>query len=92
MKIAKEVGDQRGEGEAYGNLGIAFDSLGDYRKAIEHHERYWKIAKEIGDWAGELRLYHNIGTVYFSLRQFQNAVDNYVYYIDTTEIPIGMKS
>ena len=38
------------------------------------------------------RSYHNIGTVYFSLRQFQNAVDNYVYYIDTTEIPIGMKS
>ena len=87
LKIAMEVGDQRLEGEAYGNLGIAFDSLGDYRKGIEYHERYLKIAKEIGDWAGELRSYHSIGTEYFSLRQFQNAVDNYVYYIDTTEIP-----
>jgi hypothetical protein len=35
--IAKEVGDRAEEGKAYGKLGIAYHSLGDYAKAIEYH-------------------------------------------------------
>ena len=35
LKIAKEIGDWAGEGGAYGNLGNAYDSLGDYQKAIK---------------------------------------------------------
>ena len=34
LKIAIEIGDRRGEGAAYGNLGTTYHSLGDYRKAI----------------------------------------------------------
>ena len=41
--------------EPNGNLGNAYQSLGDYRKAIEYHEKRLKIAKEIGDRAGEGR-------------------------------------
>ena len=55
MKIGIEIGDRAGEGRAYGNLGVAYQSLGDYRKAIEYHEKRLKIAKEIGDRAGEGR-------------------------------------
>ena len=47
-------------GDAYVNfkdfqhaLGIAYYSLGDFRKAIEYHERHLKILKEVGDRAGE---------------------------------------
>lgn len=36
-KIALEIGDRAGEGGAYGNFGIAQQSLGEYRKAIEYH-------------------------------------------------------
>ena len=49
MKIAKEVGDEAGEGGTYGNLGTAGQSMGDYRKAIEYHEKQLQIAIEIGD-------------------------------------------
>ena len=35
--IAKEIGDRAEEGRANGNLGYAYQSLGDYRKAIEYH-------------------------------------------------------
>ena len=52
MKIAIETGDRAGEGRAYGNLGNAYQSLGDYRKGIEDHEKLLKIAIEIGDRAG----------------------------------------
>ena len=33
LKIAIEIGDRAGEGRAYGNLGNAFYSLGDFPKS-----------------------------------------------------------
>ena len=49
LKIAKEMGDQGGEGRAYGHLGDAYQSLCDYQKAIEYQVKHLKIAKEMGD-------------------------------------------
>ncbi|MGA2426313.1 MAG: tetratricopeptide repeat protein, partial [Terriglobales bacterium] len=39
----------RGEGNALGNLGSTYQSLGEYRRAIEYHEQSLRIAREIGD-------------------------------------------
>ena len=66
----------------YGNLGNAYRSLGDYRKAIEYLEKHLKIAIEIGDQVREGMAYHNIGSIYLSLEQFENAVDNFVYAVN----------
>ena len=42
LVIAKEIGDRVEEGRANGNLGYAYQSLGDYRKAIEYHlSQHW---------------------------------------------------
>ena len=69
-------------GDAYVNfkdfqhaLGIAYYSLGDFRKAIEYHERYLKISTEVGDRAGEGRAYGNFGNAYHSLGDFQKAIE-----------------
>ena len=35
LKVAKEIGDRTGEGRAYGNLSNAYQSQGDYQKAID---------------------------------------------------------
>ena len=45
LKIAKEIGDRAGEGGADGNLGNAYDSLGDYQKAIEYHKKTFENCK-----------------------------------------------
>ena len=61
LEIAIEVGNRVGEGNAYGNLGIAYRSLGDFRKAIEHHEKRLEIAIEVGNRVGEGNAYGNLG-------------------------------
>ena len=74
MKIAIEICDQAGEGRAYGNLGNAYVSLGDFRKALDYHEKHLKIAIEFGDRAGEGRSYGSLGNAYQSLGDFRKAI------------------
>ncbi|CAH3186124.1 unnamed protein product [Porites evermanni] len=56
-------------------LGIAYYSLGDFRKAIEYHERHLEISREVGDRAGERKAYCNLGNAYDSLGDFQKAIE-----------------
>ncbi|XP_044167574.1 tetratricopeptide repeat protein 28-like, partial [Acropora millepora] len=74
LKIAIEIGDRSGEGQAYGNLGNAFQSLGDYRKAIEYHAKHLKIAIEIGDRGAEGGVYGGLGNAYWSLSNYRTAI------------------
>ena len=73
--FALEISDQAGEGAAYGNLGNAYSSLGDFRKVTEYHEKHLKIAIEIGDRAQEGRAYGNLGAAYLSLADFRKAIE-----------------
>ena len=73
--ISTEIGDRGGEGRAYGSLGNAYQSLGDYRKAIEYHEKHLKIAIEIGDRGGEGRGYGSLGNAYQSLGDYRKAIE-----------------
>ena len=47
------MGDRAGEGRAYANLGNAYQSLGDFKRAEKYHKQRLSIAKELGDRAGE---------------------------------------
>ena len=71
------MGDKVGEGCAYGNLGNAYHSLGDFQTAIEHHELRLEIAKEVGDKAGEGCAHGNLGNAYHSLGHFQTAIEHH---------------
>lgn len=50
LAIYREVDDRQGEGAVLGNLGNAYLSLGDYRRAIVLHEQSLAVTREIGDW------------------------------------------
>ena len=43
------MGEKAGEGRSNGNLGNAYQDLGQFKTAIEYHQRYLGIAKEVGD-------------------------------------------
>jgi len=68
------VGDRTGEGRAYGNLGNAYQSQGDFSKAIEYHTMDLAIAKEVGDLAGEGRANGKLGTCHMHLNEYVKAV------------------
>ena len=74
LSIAKELGDRAREGRAYGNLGNAYQSLGDFKQAVKYHNQDLSIAKELGDRAGEGSAYGNLGNAYRSLGDFKQAV------------------
>ena len=69
-----EVGDRAGEGGAYGNLGIAHDSLGDYRKALEYHGQAWRSRWRWGP-GGEGGAYGNLGNAHYSLGDYRKAIE-----------------
>ena len=74
-KIAKELGDGLGEGEACRQLGIAHHSLGNFQIAIDYHERQLKIAKELGEISWEGMAYCNLGNAHLSLGNIRTAID-----------------
>ena len=81
MEITKEIGGRAGKGAAYGDLGNAWESLGDYQKDIEYLEKRLKIAKEINDRAGEGRAYGNLWIAYRSLGDYEKAFEYHEKYL-----------
>jgi tetratricopeptide (TPR) repeat protein len=77
LKIAREVGDKRGEGDALGNLGIAYADLGQPRKAVEFYEQAMVVANQIGDRRGERNALGNIGSVCIESGEPRKAVEFY---------------
>jgi len=65
--------DRVGEGRPFGKGFKAYDSLGDYQKAImiDYHEKRLKIAQEIVDRAREGGSYGKLGNAYQLLRGYQ---------------------
>ena len=68
-------GDKAEEGRKYAYLGIAYHRLGDFKNAIEYHERHLKIAEKVKDRDGEGRACANLGNAYQSLGDFKNAIE-----------------
>ena len=75
LKRAKMRGDRSKEGLAYCSLGNTHQSLGDFKIAIDYHERHLKIAKELGDKMGEGVAYSHLGIAHLCLGDFKTAVD-----------------
>ena len=75
MNEAKQAGDTDRERKAYTGLGIAYDCLGDYSKAIEFHQQSISIAKEIEKKGSEGKAYTNLGNAYHSLGDYEKAIE-----------------
>jgi tetratricopeptide (TPR) repeat protein len=74
---ARVTKDRQAEGNALGNLGNAYATLGDARKAIEFHEQALVVDREIGDRRGEGKALGNLGSAYAVLGDARKAIEFY---------------
>ena len=61
------------QGTVYNNLGSAYQSLGDFWKAIEFHQLALSVAKETGNRYSQGKTYINLGLAHQSLNDFEKA-------------------
>lgn len=59
--LCRRTGDRLGEGRTLGNLGMAFERLGDLRRSGKLHKQWLRLAREVGDHEGEARALANLG-------------------------------
>lgn len=77
VRLSRTSSDRFLEGIALGELGVAYDHLGQYAKAIEHHEQALVIHRQIGNVHGEGNTLGNLGNPYQNLGQYAKAIDYY---------------
>ncbi|TVQ21892.1 MAG: TIR domain-containing protein, partial [Leptolyngbya sp. DLM2.Bin15] len=75
LEHARKAGQRWDEGAALGTLGLAYNSLGQYERAIDLYQQRLAIAREIGDRRGEGNALGNMGNAYHSLGQYERAID-----------------
>ena len=56
-------------------LGRAFQNLGNFSKALEHHKEHLTMAKEVGERAGEGEAYANLGIAYDLQGDYAKAIE-----------------
>jgi tetratricopeptide (TPR) repeat protein len=77
LAAARKLQDRAAEGRHLGNLGQAYQSVGEYRRAIEFFEQVLVIASEIEDRQGEGNASGGLGNAYFSLGEYDTAIEHY---------------
>jgi tetratricopeptide (TPR) repeat protein len=74
LAAARKLKDRKSEGNALGNLGIAYKNLGETRRAIQLFEQQLIIVREIGDRRGESNALGNLGNVYKNRGEIRRAI------------------
>ncbi len=75
LAAARRVQDRSAEAGHLGNLGIAYNTLGDPPRAIEFHGESLEIMREIGRRRGEGETLGNLGIVYEALGDPRRAIE-----------------
>ena len=77
LRIEKDIGNKDGEGDVCNNLGTAYKSLKDFKKAIEFYQLALKLTKDTRNKNKEGTTYNSLGSVYESLSDFKKAIEFY---------------
>jgi tetratricopeptide (TPR) repeat protein len=75
LAAARKLKRRSAEAAHLGNLGIAYDSLGEYGRAIEHYEQHLAIAREVGDRQGVGKDLGNMGNAYIGIGEYRRAAE-----------------
>jgi tetratricopeptide (TPR) repeat protein len=76
LNISRELGNQRGEATALGNLGEAYRKA-DSSQAIKFYEKSLTICREIRSRDGEYLSLCGLGNLYYTIREPKRAIEFY---------------
>jgi tetratricopeptide (TPR) repeat protein len=77
LDLAQKMKDTQEISWALSNLGNAYDSLGNYERAIDYHQQSLVIKREISDRRGEGNSLGNLGNAFYSLSNYEQAINYY---------------
>ena len=60
----RRAGKVRDEGRSYYSIGVLYDNIGKYKKAVEYYLKFLQVCKSINDSHGEALAYNCIGVDY----------------------------
>ena len=78
LALAQNLSFKKGIAAAYNNMGIIYETQGNYPLALQNHFASLKIREAINDKNGIAVSYNNIGSVYQKQDNFQEALKNYL--------------
>lgn len=75
--IFKKLNDKKNMARALKMIGISYDMLGYYAKALENHFAALQLFEDINDRYGIGTCDNNIGSVYYSMFEYDKAIEYY---------------
>ncbi|MEY9864279.1 DNA-binding SARP family transcriptional activator/Tfp pilus assembly protein PilF [Catenulispora sp. GAS73] len=89
LNLYRQINDQRGQGGAMSNLGLAHGSLGNSDKALDYHRRAIELVRASGDRVGESDVLNDYAETLRTLGFPDQARD---YYRRALEIALKLNS
>ena len=77
LAAAQQANDRQSEAWMLVNLGVEYEELRQFDKAIAHYNQALAICREVGDRYGEGRALGNLSDTYRALSQFDKAIAHY---------------
>ncbi|PKL85049.1 MAG: hypothetical protein CVV22_09920 [Ignavibacteriae bacterium HGW-Ignavibacteriae-1] len=77
LKIALQKNYLTEIANAYSNIGLAYDYLGEYKIALENHVEALRIREIQKDRVGMAQSLNNIGVIYYSIKAYHEAREFY---------------
>jgi signal transduction histidine kinase len=77
LKIALQKNYLTEIANAYSNIGLAYDYIGDYQIALENHVEAHRIREIQKDRVGMAQSLNNMGVIYFNIKAYHEAKEFY---------------
>ncbi|MEQ2180648.1 hypothetical protein GOODEAATRI_003329 [Goodea atripinnis] len=74
LRIAEQTGCVRSQGRAYGNLGLTYEALGNYERAVVFQEQHLSVAAQTNDLIAKTLAYGSLGRTHHALQNYTQAV------------------
>lgn len=75
LRAARKLENKQYEGSSLGNLGVAYNNLGEYQNSIMCSEQSLTISREINDRKSEGTSLGNLGLAYIGLGELEKAIE-----------------